>query len=149
MSALQSRKYAKAGAEASRAQTEATNAAEAIRNKHAQLLQKRQRLVSLRQARIRQGEIGGATAGAGLGASGTSGFSGSVGSVGTQTAANLGNINVAQDVGNQMSGLNQTAATYGSDANTAQSKANIWTNTGVLGGTLLTNAEEIKNIFKS
>ena len=147
VSAISSRKYAKEGAAANRAQVDAQNKADAARNRYNNLLQKRQRLTEIRGARIRQGQVEGATAGSGLGAGGTSSFAGAVGATGTQASANLGNINVAEDVGNQITGLNTMAANYGSDANTAASKGGMWSQMNTLGSTLLTNQDEIKNIF--
>ena len=83
-----------------------------------------------------------------LGTGGTSGYTGSVGSIGTQTSANLGNINVAQDVGNQITGFNVAAANAGSQANSAASKSSMWSSVSSLGGTLLSSGDEIGNIFK-
>jgi len=57
-----------------------------------------------------------------LGQGGTSGYTGSIGSIGSQTSANLGNINVAEDVGNQITGFNVAAANAGSQANSAKLK---------------------------
>jgi len=122
-------------ASAQRSQVDAQNKADAARNRYNQLQQKRQRLNEIRQGRIRQGQVEAATGGAGLGAGGTSSFSGAVGSIGTQVSANLGNINVAEDVGNQITGLNQQAANYGSTANTQASKANMWSSVETLGDT--------------
>jgi len=146
-SAIQQRKYGKEASNNLQAKTAAENKAIASRNKYNQLLQKRQRLTAIRQARSRQGDVVAAGGNAGLGSGGTSAFSGAVGAIGTQTSANLGNINVAQDVGNQITGLNTMAANYGSAANTATSNQNMWSNYQTLGGTLLTNSTALTQMF--
>ena len=146
---IQSRKYQKQQSGFQQQQVAEKNKSDAARNRYNNLLQKRQRLTEIRGARIRQGQVEGATAGSGLGAGGTSSFAGAVGATGTQASANLGNINVAQDIGNQITGLNTMAANYGSDANTAASKGGMWSQMNTLGSTLLTNQAEIKNIFGS
>ena len=136
VSTIQQMRAQKKQSKFNRLQVEKQNEADAIRNRYNQLQQKRQRLGEIRQARIRQGQIEGDTAGSQLGAGGTSSFSGSVGSIGTQVSANLGNISVAQDVGNQITGLNTMSANYGSQANTAASTANMWESASVLGDTI-------------
>lgn len=145
---IQSQKYAGRQADAMREQTAQQNKAEEARNRYNQLLQKRSRLQSIRAARIQQGQIGAATAGTGLGATGTSSFTGSMGAIGSQTSANLGNINVAQDVGNQISGYNIAAANAGSMANTMGARAGRMESMATLGGTLFERSDDISSIFK-
>jgi hypothetical protein len=82
-----------------------------------------------------------------LGSGGTSSYTGSVGAIGTQTSANLGNINVAEDVGNQITGFNVAAANAGSQANSAASKGSMWNNVSTLGGTFLEQGGNIASIF--
>jgi hypothetical protein len=144
---IQSQKYQRQQSGFQRDQVAEQNKAEEARNRYNQLLQKRSRLSSIRQGRIQQGQIEGSMGA--LGTGGTSSYAGSVGSIGTQTSANLGNINVAENVGNQITGYNTAAANFGSQANTAGSKSSMWSDASTLGGTLLTNAEGIGNIFKS
>ena len=144
---IQSQKYAGKQSSFAREQVAQQNKAEEARNRYNQLLQKRSRLQSIRAARIQQGQIGAATAGTGLGATGTSSFTGSMGAIGSQTSANLGNINVAQDVGNQISGYNIAAANAGSQANTMGARSGMFSNYASLGGTLLTEGKGIANIF--
>ena len=146
-SAIQSQKYQRKQAGFQRQQVEEQNKAEAARNRYNQLLQKRSRLQTLRQARIQQGQITGSMGGT-LGAGGTSSYVGSVGSIGTQASTNLGNINVAEDVGNQITALNARAANFGSQANTAGSRATGWQSMSTLGGNLFAQKDEIANIFK-
>ncbi len=145
---IQSQKYAGRQADAMREQTNQQNKAEEARNRYNQLLQKRSRLQSIRAARIQQGQIGAATAGTGIGATGTSSFTGSMGAIGSQTSANLGNINVAQDVGNQISGYNIAAANAGSMANTMGARAGRMESMATLGGTLFERSDDISSIFK-
>lgn len=142
---IQSKKYANQQNQFQREQVTQQNKAEEARNRYNQLLQKRSRLATIRQARIGQGQIGGSMGA--LGAGGTSGYTGAVGAIGTQTSANLGNINVAQDVGNQITGFNVAAANAGSQANTAASKSNMWSDASTLGGTLLSQGSNIASIF--
>tara|TARA_R110000787_G_scaffold94517_3_gene197254 strand:- start:2324 stop:3184 length:861 start_codon:yes stop_codon:yes gene_type:complete len=142
---VQSQKYISKGTDAMREQTVQANNADEARNRYNQLLQKRSRLSSIRQARIGQGQIGG-NMGI-LGQGGTSGFTGSIGSIGSQTSANLGNINVAEDVGNQITGFNVAAANAGSQANSAKAKAGMWSSVDTLGGTLLSQSDKIASIF--
>jgi len=144
---IQSSKYQSKQNAYQRQQTEMQNKADQARNRYNQLLQKRSRLTQIRQARIRQGEVEAATGGSGLGIQGTSSAIGAVGATGTQASANLGNINVAQDVGNQITGYNTSAANYGSQANTMATRSNMWTNIGTLGGTFLESGDKIANIF--
>ena len=142
---IQSQKYAKQQAGFQREQVTQQNKAEEARNRYNQLLQKRSRLSSIRQGRIQQGQIGGSMGA--LGSGGTSSYTGAVGAIGTQTSANLGNINVAQDVGNQITGFNVAAANAGSQANTAASKSGMWSDASTLGGTLLAQGDNIASIF--
>ena len=132
-SAISQRKYGKQAANNLQNKTAAENKAIESRNRYNQLLQKRQRTEAIRKARISQADITAGTANSGLGSGGTSGFSGSVSAVASQTSANLGNLSVARDQGNEISALNITAANYGSDANTAQSKSNMWSTMNTLG----------------
>jgi hypothetical protein len=143
---IQSRKYQKEQSGFQREQVAQQNKAEEARNRYNQLLQKRSRLSSIRQGRIQQGQIEGSMGA--LGSGGTSSYTGAIGSIGTQTSANLGNINVAQDVGNQITGFNVAAANAGSQGNTAASRSNMWSNVSTLGGTLLSSGQEIGNIFE-
>ena len=142
---VQSQKYLSQGVDATREQTIQSNKADEARNRYNQLLQKRSRLSSIRQARVGQGQIGG-NMGI-LGQGGTSGYTGSIGSIGSQTSANLGNINVAEDVGNQITGFNVAAANAGSQANSAKAKAGMWSSVDTLGGTLLSQGSNIASIF--
>ena len=142
---IQSQKYASQQAGFQREQVTQQNKAEEARNRYNQLLQKRSRLSSIRQGRIQQGQIEGSMGA--LGSGGTSSYTGAIGSIGTQTSANLGNINVAQDVGNQITGFNVAAANAGSQANTAASKSGMWSDASTLGGTLLAQGDNIASIF--
>ena len=145
--AIQNRKYQQDQTGYQQRQVEEQNKATKERNRYNQMLQKRQRLTQIRQARVRQGEVEAATGSSGLGVSGTSSAIGAIGVTGTQTSANLGAINVAQDVGNRITGYNVAAANFGSQANQAATDANMWTNVSNLGGSFMTNQEQIKNIF--
>jgi hypothetical protein len=146
--AIQSQKYASQQSGYQRQQVEASNKADAARNRYNQLQQKRQRLTAIRQARIQQGQIAGSMGGT-LGTGGTSGYLGSVGSIGTQASVNLGNINVAEGYGNTISAFNTQAANFGSKANTAASKGTAWQNMSTLGSNIFSQGPEIRNLFST
>lgn len=143
---IQQAKYAKKSAAAVSEQTAAYNKAEDARNRYNALLQERQRLSTIRQARIEQGNIVAQTGGSGLGVSGTSSFTGSVGSIGTQTAANLGAINVAQSTGDAITGFNKAAAAAGTRAANYSGQAQGWSQVASLGGSIFDNADKIGNL---
>ena len=147
-SGIQAQKYASQQSGYQRQQIEAKNKSDAARNRYNQLLQKRSRYQAIRAARIAQAQVGGGY-GSAVGAGGTSGYVGSVGSLGTQISENIGNINVAEDVGNQISQFNTMSANYQSAANTAGSKSSMWSSAQVLGGNLMTQGPQIKNIFNN
>lgn len=133
---VQQAKAAKKQAAAQRKRTEMLNKAEVAKNRYQQLLAKRRKITTMRKARIRIGKIGAATGGAGLNAGGTSSFTGSVGSIFTQASAAVGNQTVATDTGNQISGFNQQAANFGSDANTQAARGMRWQAVESIGGSL-------------
>ena len=141
-SSIQSQKYASQQSGYQRQQIEAKNQSDAARNRYNQLLQKRSRYQAIRAARIAQAQVGGGY-GSAVGAGGTSGYVGSVGSIGTQASQNLGNINVAEDVGNQITQLNTMSANYGSQAAQAGAKGAGWKNVAVLGDSIFDNVTKI------
>lgn len=141
-SGIQSQKYASQQSGYQRQQIEAKNKSDAARNRYNQLLQKRSRYQAIRAARIAQAQVGGGY-GSAVGAGGTSGYVGSVGSIGTQASQNLGNINVAEDVGNQITQLNTMSANYGSQAAQAGAKGAGWKNVAVLGDSIFDNATKL------
>jgi len=143
---IQSQKYASQQSKYQRQQVEARNAADAQRNRFNQIQNKRQRLAAIRQARIQQAAISGSM-GSVLGQGGTSGYVGALGSLGSQASSNIGNVNVAEGYGNEISRLNTMSANYGSQANSAASKSGMWSDISVLGGNLMTQTPQILNIF--
>ena len=143
---IQQAKYAKKSAQAVSEQTSSYNKAEEARNRYNALLQERQRLSVIRQARIEQGSILAQTGGSGLGSAGTSSFTGSVGSIGSQTSANLGAINVAQSTGEAISGFNQAAAAAGTRAANYSGQAQGWSQVASLGGSIFDSSDKIGNI---
>lgn len=147
-SAVQSQKYASSQANYQRRATEEQNKSNEARNRYNQLLQRRSRLQAIRQARINQAASTGSLGNV-LGQGGTSGLVGAIGSYGTQASTNVGNINVAENVGNQISQYNTMSANYQSAANTAGSKSSMWSSAEVLGGNLMTQGPQIKNIFNN
>lgn len=141
-SGIQAQKYASQQSGYQRQQIEAKNKADAARNRYNQLLQKRSRYQAIRAARIAQAQVGGGY-GSAVGAGGTSGYVGSVGSIGTQASQSLGNINVAEDVGNQITQFNTMSANYGTQAAQAGAKGTGWKNVAVLGDSIFNNVEKI------
>lgn len=148
MGNIQSMKYQKQQSGLQAQQVEMKNKSDAAAGRYKALLSKRSRIENMRVARIKQGGIEAATAGAGLGATGTSAFTGAIGSIGTQTSANLGAINVAEGYGSTIGQYNLAAANLGSAANTAGSNASMWTETASLGNDLFEGSDQISNLFK-
>ena len=144
---IQQQKYAKKTATAISRQTEASNKADAARNRYNQLLQEKSKLAEIRNARISQGQNVASMGGSGLGSSGTSSFTGSVGSVGSTVAANLGMINVAESTGDYITGQNQLAANYGTQAANAQGKQSSWNSMASLGDNIFEKGPQIASIF--
>ena len=141
---IQERKYQKQQSAFSRQAIAQKNAADAQRNRYNQLQSKRQRIAAARQMRIQQAGISGSMGNV-LGQGGTSGYVGAIGSLSSQAAANIGNINTAQGYGNDISRLNTMSANYTTQANEAGSKASMWSDTNLLGGSLFKDSERYAN----
>tara|TARA_R110002167_G_scaffold4763_5_gene22485 strand:+ start:367 stop:1104 length:738 start_codon:yes stop_codon:yes gene_type:complete len=141
---IQSQKYASQQTDFQRKAVAEQNKSDEARNRYNQLQYKRNRINAIRQGRIQQGRIVGSM-GSVLGSGGTSSLIGSVGSIGTQTAANVGNINVAEGYGNAISQFNRNASDFTSQANTAGSKGSAWDDVAVLGGNIFKNSDKIGN----
>jgi len=141
-SGIQAQKYQKKQSRFEQQKVEAANKADAARNRYNQLVMKRSRYQSIRAARIAQAQVGGGY-GSAVGAGGTSGYVGAIGSIGTQASVAQGNINVAQDVGNQITNLKTMSANYGSQANQAGSRSSMWSDIGVLGGSIFESAGKL------
>ena len=103
-----------------------------------------QRLASIREQRIKTGQVTAEAGGAGIGTAGTSSFTGAVGTLATQAAANIGKINQAEGFAQDMSGYNQQLANISSKSYTAGVKSEGWTSTSSLIGGMGYN---FKNIF--
>jgi len=146
-SRVQARKYQSQQSSLMRQATETQNLANERANKYRQLVQRRSKQQQLRQERIARAGVEAAGTNAGLGVSGTSPVMGSIGAASSQIRANIGNINVAQDVGNQITGLNTMSANYQTGAAQAESNANMWNQMNTLGGTLLGQSDQIASLF--
>ena len=144
-SGIQSQKYASQQSNYQRQAIESKNAADAQRNRYNNLQNKRQRLASIRAARIQQAAMSGSMGNV-LGQGGTSGYVGALGSLGSQASANIGNVNVAEGYGNEIGRLNTMSANYTSQANQAGGKSTMWSDTSVLGNTLFTDSNKISNL---
>jgi len=145
---IQQRKYQKKQITAQREQVVQQNKANEARNRYNKLLMKRAKIQEQRQGRIAQGQIVGATSGSGLGLTGTSSFTGAMGNIASQTAVNVGNYNVAESTGDQISGYNQAASDAGSRANTYASRMARMDSLSGLGDTIFEGSESIETIFK-
>ena len=144
-SGIQSQKYASQQSNYQRQAIESKNAADAQRNRYNNLQNKRQRLASIRAARIQQAAMSGSMGNV-LGQGGTSGYVGALGSLGSQASANIGNVNVAEGYGNEIGRLNTMSANYTSQANQAGGKSTMWSDTSVLGSTLFKDNDKIANL---
>ena len=144
-SGIQSQKYASQQSNYQRQAIESKNAADAQRNRYNNLQNKRQRLASIRAARIQQAAMSGSMGNV-LGQGGTSGYVGALGSLGSQASANIGNVNVAEGYGNEIGRLNTMSANYTSQANQAGGKSTMWSDTSILGSTLFKDNDKISNL---
>ena len=144
-SGIQSQKYASQQSGYQRQAIESKNAADAQRNRYNNLQNKRQRLASIRAARIQQAAMSGSMGNV-LGQGGTSGYVGAIGSLGSQASANIGNVNVAEGYGNEIGRLNTMSANYTSQANQAGGKSTMWSDTSILGSTLFKDNDKISNL---
>jgi len=145
-SGLQERKYAGKAADAAQRQYELSKEKAAQESRYQEVLAQRQRTSTLREQRIRTGNIVAATGGTGLGMAGTSSFTGAVGSLGTQAATGIGNINVAESTGQTLSNINQQIGGAASDVFQAQSQQQGWQQIGNMASSFPTT---FGNIFKT
>ena len=137
ISGIQNRKYQSQQSSLMRAAQESQNQANKVANRYRQLQARRQRVQQLRVGRIEQGKT--AAGATGVAIEGTSSVMGAIGTTGTQTSANLGNLSVAEGYGNTISNLNTAAANSMTQANQAQSKADMWENADTLGAVSYTH----------
>lgn len=145
-SAMQQRKYASKAADAAQKQFELNKEKYAQEARYQEVLAQRQRTQTLREGRIRTGNIVAATGGAGLGMTGTSSFTGAVGSLSTQAATGIGNINVAESTGQTLSNINQQIGGAASEQFQAQSQQQGWQQIGSMASSFPTS---FGNIFKT
>lgn len=117
-------KQAGAAKQQAAAQREAT----AAQQKMAGASAAKERLAQIRQGRMKGGAITAAAGASGMGQS-TSGVAGSISSIGSQTASNIGQINVQEGFAELASRANQRAA----DAQVKQAK---WQAIGQVGQTI-------------
>lgn len=133
-------------------QTQAAKKAEKLEKKRAEGAQRQSQVEAeqarrrvLRERMIAQGQTLNQGANAGVGLGGTSGVQGALSSIGSQSATNVGNINIREGSAISMAGV-QT------DINKASNQANQWGQLASLGMNVLGNANQIgtsvKSIFK-
>ena len=104
-SMMQERKQGKKAASSEKNRAVIAQKAEEQKSRFSQAQAQREMIKQQRQARIQQGIVQGQTGNV-LGQSGTSGFSGALGGIGSQTASNIGDINVASGFAQEQSGYN-------------------------------------------
>lgn len=145
-SGMQERKYAGKASDAAQRQFELQKSKAEQEARYQEVLAQRQRSATIREQRIRTGNIVASTGGTGLGMGGTSSFTGSVGSLGTQAATGIGNINVAESTGQTLSNINQQIGGAASDQFTAQSQQQGWRQISTMASNFPT---AFGNIFKT
>ena len=145
---LQQRKFASAQAKATKQAADEQRRINEMQERVRLVQERRQRLDIARQQRIQQGELEAGTAQAGLGMTGTSGYLGSTGAIQTQATANIAAINQASGASTAISRASQRAADFTTAANLASGKQTMYSNIGTLGQNIISQKEEIGNIFK-
>lgn len=143
-SQLQARKFAGEQSAYAKQASLIEQAREETASRYAMAQARLQRLASIREQRIKTGQVTAEAGGAGIGTAGTSSFTGAVGTLATQAAANIGKINQAEGFAQDMSGYNQQLANISSKSYTAGVKSEGWTSTSSLIGGMGYN---FKNIF--
>jgi hypothetical protein len=148
VSYMQQRKFASAQARATKQAAEEQRRINQMQERVRLVQERRQRLDIARQARIQQGQMEAGTAEAGLGMQGTSGFLGATGAIQTQATANISEINMASGASTAISRASQRAADFTTAANMASGKQTMYANIGTLGQNIISQKDEIGNIFK-
>lgn len=97
---------------------------------------------ALRERFIQQGQVMAQGANAGVGLTGTSGVQGALSSIGSQSATNVGNINVRE-------GSAISMANVQSDINQNINRANQWGQVASLGLNVVNNSSTIGSTFNS
>ena len=115
-------------ASAAKSQASAQRESTAAQQKMASAEAARERLKAVREARIRSGTVAGGAGAEGVGQT-TSGVAGSIASIGSQTASNIGAINIQEGFAQIASNANQKAA----DAGAKMAK---WQGIGAIGQTI-------------
>ena len=143
-SMMKERKEGKKAASAEKNRAVIAQKAEEQKSRFSQAQAQREMIKQQRQARIQQGIVQGQT-GSVLGQGGTSGFSGSLGSIGSQTASNIGDINVASGFAQEQSGYNIAMGNEMSRGYQAQAKAQCYQQMTTMASNL---PGQIGDIFK-
>lgn len=151
-SQIQQRKFAGEQKQAMERQAAEQRRVEEARARFAAVQAKRQRQEAVRRGRIRQGTMLASAAGIGGGlgvaqGGGTSGLTGGIGAVSTQVARQIGDINVAESTGEQLSAANIRAAGYATQAVGAQAQGAAWSQMATLGSSIFSNAQQLSSIF--
>ena len=143
-SQIQARKYAGEQSRFERQRAEEARKLEQSRARQSAVEARQRRLATIREQRIRTGQVTALTGSSGLGLPGTSGYTGAVGSLSTQAAANIGQINQAQSFAQEQSGYSMAAAQAASRGVQAGVQSQQWQSMGTLAGSFGT---QFKNIF--
>jgi hypothetical protein len=147
-SQIKARKYADEQSKFQQAQIEEQKKAEATKQRYSEVLAQRERIKKIREAKFAQSNILTQSGGT-LGISGTSGITGGLASIGTQTSQAIGNVNVAEGFGQEVSGYNVAAAEYGSKAYSAAGSMQGWTNMASLGSGIFSASDKLSGLFSS
>jgi hypothetical protein len=118
--AKKQKKAAKRAARAEQARVKAEQEKQRIEQVRANVATRKERLKSLREARIRRAQI--IQAGINAGAEGSSTVEGAIGGIGTQFGAAQGQINVAQGFGEAISQQNEASAAASGEISRQQGK---------------------------
>lgn len=151
-SQIQQRKFASDQKRAMERQAAEQRRVEEARARFAAVQARRQRQEAVRRGRIRQGTMLASAAGIGGGlgvaqGGGTSGLTGGIGAVSTQVARQIGDINVAESTGEQLSAANIRAAGYATQAVGAQAQGAAWSQMATLGSSIFSNAQQLSSMF--
>lgn len=126
--------YEQSNQAAAAAEARATAEREGIaaQDRAAKVSAQKERIKSLREARIARARVLSSAATEGVGAQ-SSGVSGATSSITSQFGSNIGTINQAQTFGEQASAANSRAASAGADIASHQALAQQWQMIGNLG----------------
>lgn len=134
-----------------RAQGQAKDAANeqrkagAIQSSQNSLAQAQEQRQQIREERIRRAQI--MNQAEQSGASGSSGEIGATGALSTNLASNIGSNRSAIQAGQMITGFNQRAANFSTQAQTSMNRANMWNSISNVGSQVFDRSGGFKTIF--